>query len=254
MAKRTDFIKGKTIDQILKMPLNELKDLTESELRVVVGRGVSAGNKRLRRYQAKKGVLPGDEGAKYSDVAFSTVGKDRQELLEEFKKIKNFMSSKTSSLGGQQELKREAIQYFNATDPKTGERIHNIDLGNVNYDRFWQAYEKLKELKPEIADKNFKYEVLEKLYNRVQGKKWFNVDKAVLAIDKEITKIYEKNQQIKTGAGTSGFYEVTPKPEPKPAKPKATGYYRKNRNKATGAYKGKSNKATGYYKGKKKKK
>lgn len=246
MAKRTDFIKGKTIDQILKMPLNELKELTDSELRVVVGRGVSAGNKRLRRYQAKKGILPGDEGTKYSDVAFSTVGKDRQELLEEFKRIKNYMSSKTQSLSGQAELKREAIRTIAYSDL-------NIDLKNVNYDRFWQAYEKLKELKPEIADKNFKYEVLEKLYNRVQGKKWFNVDKAVLAIDKEITKIYEKNQQLKTGAGTTGFYEVTPKPEPKPAKPKATGYYRKNRNKATGAYKGKSNKATGYYKGKKKK-
>ena len=244
MAKRTDFIKGKSIDQILKMPLNELKDLTESELRVVVGRGVSAGNKRIRRYQAKKGIVPGEEGSKYSDVAFSTVGKDKQELFEEFKRIKNYMSSKTQSLSGQAELKREAIKTIASSDI-------NIDLGNVNYDRFWQAYEKLKELKPEIADKNFKYEVLEKLYKRTKGKKWFNVDKAVLAIDKEIDKIYEKNQKIKTGAGTSGFYEVSEPPKPK--KPKATGYYKGKKNKATGYYKGKKNKATGYYKGKKKK-
>ena len=213
MAKRTDFVKGMSIDQILKMPLNELKDLTESELKVLVGRGVSAGNKRIRRYQAQKGVVPGTDGSKYSDVAFSTVGKDRQELLEEFKRIKNFMASKTSSLSGQQELKREAVKYFDAVNPETGQRIHDIDLKNVNYDRFWEAYEKLKELNPEIADKNFKYEVLEKLYNRTKGKKWFNVDKAVLAINAQITKIYEKNEKIKAGFGTSGFYEIpTAKP------------------------------------------
>ena len=208
MAKRTDFVKGMTIQQILKMPLNELQKLTDSELKVIVGRGVSAGNKRIRRYQAKKGVVPGTEGGKYSDVAFSTVGKDRQELMEEFKRIKNYMSSKTQSLSGQAELKREAISYFNAVDVNTGERVHAIDLENVNYDRFWQAYEKLKELNPEIADKNFKYEVLEKLYKRVKGKKWFNVDKAVLAINAKIDKIYQKNQKIKTATGTSGFYEV----------------------------------------------
>ena len=202
MAKRTDFVKGKTIEQILNMPWNELRDLTESELRVVVGRGVSSANKRLRRYQEKKGKLPtaGRQGDTYEDVKFSTVGKDRKELLEEFKRIKNFMGAETSSLSGEKQVQKKAIDaLFNQK---------GINIGNVNYDRFWKAYDKLKELHPEVADKNFKYAVIEQLTKEVSGKKWFNVDKAVMKIEKKLQELYQNNESIKNGNGTSGFFEV----------------------------------------------
>lgn len=236
MAKRTDFVKGVSIDQILKMPLNELKELTDSQLKVLVGRGVSAGNKRIRRYEKEKGELPfaGKEGGQYSDIAFSTVGKDRQELMEEFKRLKQFMFNKTSSLQGQAELKRATIKAFEGTDENGNNRVNiNVDLNNVNYDRFWKAYEKLKELNPEVADKNFKYEVMEKLYKRVQGKKWFNVDKAVIAIDKQLKTIYEARELVRTAKGTAGFYDVTSKPKKQSNKVRvkkseyATGHYKK---------------------------
>lgn len=202
MAKRTDFVKEKSIEQILNMPWNELRDLTESELRVVVGRGVSSANKRLRRYQEKKGKLPtaGRQGDTYEDVKFSTVGKDRKELLEEFKRIKNFMNAETSSLTGEKQVQKKAID---ALYNKKG-----INIGNVNYDRFWKAYDKLKELHPEVAEKNYKYAVIDALTQEVSGKKWFNVDKAVLKIEKQLNDIYQSNESVRQANGTSGFFEI----------------------------------------------
>ena len=202
MAKRTDFVKGMSIEQILNMPWNELRDLTESELRVVVGRGVSSANKRLRRYQEKKGKLPtaGRQGKTYDEVKFSTVGKDRKELMEEYKRIKNFMKAETSSLSGSRQVEKKAI-----TELKNQ---RNVDITNVNYDRYWEAYEKLKELKPEISEQNFKYEVLERIKKEVSGKKWFKVDRVVNKINAEIDKIYQQNQKVKKANGTSEFFEV----------------------------------------------
>ena len=120
---RTDFVKGKTVKQILDMPYYDLKKLTDSEFKVLVGRLVSAGNKRLRRYQAKKGELPNAGSIRkttqtesgqtttqqdYEKRKFSTVGKDRTELFEEFKRAKNFMKAQTSSLAGEKSVKRES--------------------------------------------------------------------------------------------------------------------------------------------------
>lgn len=204
---KAEWIKGKTIEQIVNTPLNDLKKLTDSELRVLVGRTVSAGNKRIRRYQkGMGGELPAGTGitdAKtYEQVKFSTVGKDREQLLQEFTRAKRFFKAETSSLKGFKKVRKETKEALKSSG------VDITDLTEKNYARFWEAYKKLKEKHPEIADRNYKYGALDEMKKMVTGKKWFSVDKLVRDMDKKLDEIYEENQEIKSGVGTSGFFEV----------------------------------------------
>ena len=219
--KIADFVKGKTVRQILEMPYYELNRLTDSELKALVGRLVSAGNKRLRRYQAKKGELPkagvGTKQSKagqsnkqgkqqildYEKRKFSTVGKDRTALFEEFKRAKNFMKAQTSSLAGEKQVKRESQKQIKEN--------FGITVSNEDYDTYWKAYERLKELKPEVDERNYKYTVLsymDKMIEKRKGKPYKSYKTFARAIAKKIDTLYEEQQKVINADGTSGFFNV----------------------------------------------
>lgn len=215
---RTDFVKGKTVKQILEMPYYDLKKLTDSELKVLVGRLVSAGNKRLRRYQAKKGELPNAGSRRkatqtksgqtttqqdYEKRKFSTVGKDRTELFEEYKRAKNFMKAQTSSLAGEKSVKRESQRIIKEN--------FGITVNDTDYDIYWKAFDRLKELHPEVDERNYKYTILahmDKMLEQRKGKPYKSYKTFARAIEKKLQQIYEENESVKNANGTSGFFEV----------------------------------------------
>lgn len=215
---RTDFVKGKTVKQILDMPYYDLKKLTDSELKVLVGRLVSAGNKRLRRYQAKRGELPNAGSRRkttqtesgqtttqqdYEKRKFSTVGKDRTELFEEFKRAKNFMKAQTSSLAGEKSVKKESQRIIKEN--------FGITVNDADYDIYWKAFDRLKELHPEVDERNYKYTILahmDKMLEQRKGKSYKSYKTFARAIEKKLQQIYEENESVKNGDGTSGFFEV----------------------------------------------
>lgn len=215
---RTDFVKGKTVKQILDMPYYDLKKLTDSELKVLVGRLVSAGNKRLRRYQAKKGELPSAGSRRkttqtesgqtttqqdYEKRKFSTVGKDRTELFEEFKRAKNFMKAQTSSLAGEKSVKKESQRIIKEN--------FGITVSDTDYDIYWKAFDRLKELHPEVDERNYKYTILahmDKMLEQRKGKPYKSYKTFARAIEKKLQQIYEENESVKNANGTSGFFEV----------------------------------------------
>lgn len=215
---RTDFVKGKTVQQILNMPYQDLKKLTDSELKVIVGRLVSAGNKRLRRYQAKKGELP-NAGSKrrttqtesgqmtvqqdYEKRKFSTVGKDRAELFEEFKRAKNYMTAQTSSLTGEKAVRKQSQKQIKEN--------FGITVSDADYDIYWKAFERLKELHPEVDERNYKYTILsqmDKMIEQRKGKPYKSYKTFARAIEKKLQQIYEEQESLLNGDGTSGFFEV----------------------------------------------
>lgn len=209
---KAEWIRGKTVEQITNMPLKELEKLTESQLRTLVGRLVSAGNKRMRRMEAKyskggKGAgqftfIQGGQMGTYQQLKFSTTGKDKESLLQEFKRARSFMKSETSSLAGQKRIRTKSLK---------GLRNAGIDIGDLsanNYDRFWKAYEKLKELHPEISEKNFKYVILDKMSSLVEGKKTINIKSLIREMEQKLQDIYEENQRLANADGTSGFFDV----------------------------------------------
>ena len=199
-----DFIKGKTVQNILDTPLNDLKKMTDSELRTVVGRLVSAGNKRLRRYESKKGELPnaGRQGT-YEERKFSTQGKDRTELMEEFKRAKNFFGAETSSLTGEKNVKTKSQQALNEN--------FGISVSDEDYDIYWKAFDRLKELHPEIDERNYKYTILshmDKMIEKRKGKPYKSYKTFARAIEKKLDDLYKENQRLSNADGTSGFFEL----------------------------------------------
>lgn len=199
-----DFIKGKTVQNILDTPLYDLKKMTDSELRTVVGRLVSAGNKRLRRYESKKGELPnaGRQGT-YEERKFSTQGKDRTELMEEFKRAKNFFGAETSSLTGEKNVKTKSQQALNEN--------FGISVSDEDYDIYWKAFDRLKELHPEIDERNYKYTILshmDKMIEKRKGKPYKSYKTFARAIEKKLEDLYKENQRLSNADGTSGFFEL----------------------------------------------
>lgn len=199
-----DFIKGKTVQNILDTPLYDLKKMTDSELRTVVGRLVSAGNKRLRRYESKKGELPnaGRQGT-YEERKFSTQGKDRTELMEEFKRAKNFFGAETSSLTGEKNVKTKSQQALNDN--------FGISVSDEDYDIYWKAFDRLKELHPEIDERNYKYTILshmDKMIEKRKGKPYKSYKTFARAIEKKLDDLYKENQRLSNADGTSGFFEL----------------------------------------------
>ena len=195
------------------MPYQDLKKLTDSELKVLVGRLVSAGNKRLRRYIAKKGELP-NAGSKrkttqtttqqdYEKRKFSTVGKDRAGLFEEFKRSKNYMTAQTSSLTGEKAVRKQSQKQIKEN--------FGITVSDADYDIYWKAYERLKELHPEVDERNYKYTILshmDKMIEQRKGKPYKSYKTFARAIENKLQQIYEEQESLLNGDGTSGFFEV----------------------------------------------
>lgn len=210
---KVEWIRGKTVEQITNMPLKELEKLTESQLRTVVGRLVSAGNKRMRRMAsfAMKGdkssgvqylFIQGGQMGTYQQLKFSTVGKDKQALLQEFKRASSFMKSEKTSLKGIRKIRKKSLEGLR----QMGINIDN--LSQTNYDRFWRAYDILKEMNPAIDEKKFKYAIIDKMSKLVSGMKEIDIEELINSMERQLTDIYEEQEKLKNGAGTSGFFDV----------------------------------------------
>ena len=126
-------VKGLRITDIMDIDLDAFNRLTESELRHLTSRLVSAGNKRIRRLKAKDINSPALQGLG-REMAFSTKlpkGTSRQQrvnkLRAEFSRARSFLTSETSTVSGYKafaERTKERIASELGMDSKTlGERL-----------------------------------------------------------------------------------------------------------------------------------
>ena len=90
-----------TVDTILSMDPSEFADLTVQAKRKALSVLVSAGNKRLRRFDKANEVSPAvAEFRRSGDKYLSAKGKNETQLQEEFERAKKFMKQKTSTMTG----------------------------------------------------------------------------------------------------------------------------------------------------------
>ena len=168
MVRRSnDISKGQSTKKLLALSGNDLKTMDRRELAKVVSTISSAANKRIKRLE-QAGQPIGDTVPR-----FSVAGKSRNELMKEFRRVKDFMNAEQLSLGGQSRLARRTAQGLAAAiiGEGTGKafkkeynRIRKL-LGDPmrndsKYNTFWSAYERLAEQNPIIRQKQYKYRVL----------------------------------------------------------------------------------------------
>ena len=162
--------------QALNLTGVQLRSMTRSEVARVVSTLASAGNKRIVRLE--KAGQPITQTIK----KFSVAGKTKNELMKEFTRVKNFMNAESQSLSGQKNVARKvskglAERTFGKSEEQLerGEKtkfretmkgfenlLEGSYRGTKNKTTFWRAYERLKESNPIVAQKGYKYRLLEK--------------------------------------------------------------------------------------------
>lgn len=198
--KQPSIVSGKTIQDIMNMDINTFNKLNESDMRKVVSRLVSAGNKRLRSFERAKESSPATRYImKKSGGYFSTKGKNLNALRAEYTRTKSFLQAKTGTRKGWQEVKEKTMA-------KLKEK-HGIEFTNEQWDDFWNAYEDLKELSPEVSLKKMKYSVLKDISDMTTDTKK-SADEIALELHEKITDIYEKREEIEYDRGISEFFKL----------------------------------------------
>lgn len=195
--KNPSIVSGMTIQDILNMDEDVYNDLSESDKRKVVGRLVSAGNKRLRSFEKIGERSPSTRHIEKSGGAFSTKGKDLNALKEEYSRAKGFLKSRTSTRKGWAKVKRETTEQLNR---------HGIDVDVKQFDDLWETYEKLQEEHPDIAGKKMKYKVLTDISAMLDDPSKTPEDIAFELSDK-LDEIYEKQAEQQEN-GVSEFFEI----------------------------------------------
>lgn len=197
--KKPSIVSGMSVQDILNMDIETFNKLNTSDLRKVVGRLVSAGNKRLRSFERAGESSPATRHVEKSGGAFSTKGKDLNALRAEYTRAKNFMQSKTGTRKGWKQVKKETIQ---------GLRKQGVEMSESQFEDVWTAYEDLKEISPEVANRGLKYSVLKDVADMVTNTDK-SADEIATALHENLSEIYEKQAGLNNGIdGVSGFFEI----------------------------------------------
>ena len=197
--KQQSIVSGMSVQDILNMDIDTFNKLNTSDLRKVVGRLVSAGNKRLRSFERADERSPATRHVAKSGGKFSTKGKDLNALRSEYTRVKNFMQAKTGTRKGWKQVKRETIASL---------KTHGVEMTESQFDDVWTAYEDLKELSPEVANRGLKYSVLKDVADMVTDTNK-SADEIAMALNENLSRIYEEQAGLNNGVdGVSGFFEI----------------------------------------------
>lgn len=147
--KKTSFdVSGLKVADILNMNWNTIKQLDRSNMARVVGRLVSAANKRLRRLQkAKLTNTPAYSYVMDSGGFFSVKGKSEKEIQKELTRLRGFLSPDvtTNTVRGARKVENrvKAKFEFYTTDSKGRKTLKKFT--DTQRKKFWKAYRQLDE-------------------------------------------------------------------------------------------------------------
>lgn len=190
------------VQDILNMSQKQFSSFTESELRKVVGRLVSAGNKRIRNLESKTDrSSPAYLDVMKSGGKFSTRGKNKEELKAELTRAVNFMNAETSTARNWKRVQTHTIE-------RIKKAVGDFSLTKDQWSDFWSAYKDLTELDPSARLDSVKYEVFKMISVAVEDKS-LSPQEIATRLQPEVQNIYERNQQIKNeffDGGVSGYF------------------------------------------------
>lgn len=195
--KQQSIVSGLKIKDILNMSIDKFNKLTEKDLRKIVGRLVSAGNKRLRNFEKNEESSPATRYIEKSGGKFTTKGKNLNQLRAEYMRAKNFLESKTSTRAGWKKVKRETSK---------GLKGAGINLSENQFNDVWKTFEKLKEISPEVANLNLKYITLKEISDIISTNNYTSSE-IVERVTNKLSEIYEQRERIENNVnGVSDFF------------------------------------------------
>lgn len=120
---------------------------------------------------------------------------DRNKMISEIQKMRKFLSDETSTLSGWRTVQDRIIKELD----KKG-----ITLDNNDFDEFFDIYEKIKELSPQVAQKEHKYNAFEQITENIE-----NIKNGNISIEELKEKIYiEFIQSQQDNVNMSDFFPI----------------------------------------------
>lgn len=184
-------------ESLTELTDRELTTLSKSDLNKVINRLSYVANKRLQRLSKTEVFSPAYEGFKRrGEGIFTSKGKNEFELKKEFLRVKEFLKMETSTVHGSQAVRREVRS--------TLKKDYGIKITNKQYNDFFRAYERLKEIDETIKRKTMKYNVFEEIRNvmNINEEKLATMDSDDVVdfltenIKNKITSIYEQSVEV----------------------------------------------------------
>ena len=198
--KQPSLVSGLSIDDILNMDIVDFNRLSEKDLKLVVGRMVSAVNKRLRRF-AKKGIsTPATRALMKSGGVLSVKGKNANQLRKEYARARNFLNMETSTQKGYKKVQEKITD----TLQQRGVNVEPDEL-----DELFEVWNDLIEIDPSVSLNKDKYQLMQDIANMPDD---INVSEKIQKAKERYTEIYEQQQEEfgkeVTLYGVSGFFEI----------------------------------------------
>lgn len=180
-----------SIKDILK---SDPRGLTESQLRKEVQQLADAANKRAKRMQNADMWSPAEKGRERSGAGmFSTRGKNYNQLQAEFKRAKQYLESKTSTIAGAKEFRQNVLD---ATNERLG-----VNMSEKEADTFWKTMGKVYEQVPEMTMQQSgvtSYDAQKRVYEMMQQGVTDPVELAEMLTDAERMDIWKRMEEAET--------------------------------------------------------
>lgn len=215
-------VEGKSIKQLMRLRPGTINKMTEPELRSVVTRLASAANKRVRRIAAKGIETPATRTAETSGGFFTGKGKTLPQLRTEYKRVKGFLQSETSSLTGYKKFikrfdkklekirtkkkkKKDSVTGGAPEKKKTqkedtqkkGKKVvseDDIKEQHDKYDKVFRAVERLKELNPWLVE-SYGSQMIAATEEYINDNPDEDLDSVVNYMNQDIRVWYEEQQK-----------------------------------------------------------
>lgn len=195
--KNPSLVSGMSVNDILNMDIDTFNKLGVSDMRKVVGRLVSAGNKRIRNFSKSGETSPAYRQVMKSGGLFSTKGKDLNALRSEYTRAKNFMQNRTSTKSGWKKVKKETAEQM---------KKQGVDVTPDELEDVLKIYERLKEIDPSISSRSLKYRVMQEI-STMSDK--IDFEEKILAMQDRLEEIYEEQAGLEDEfSGVSDFFEM----------------------------------------------
>lgn len=192
--------KGKSIGEISDMSIEELNAMDRPTLAKAVSRLASAANKRLKRFEGSELESPATKSVEKSGGRFGTRGKTLNQLRSEFIRVKNFLSSKTSTIKGYKQFKKD---FFDRVEAKTDIRK---ELSDSELNRFWDIYSKSANLQPFVKGSAELQKTVFDMFIKYQDEESEDI---LARVQEKFDNWYEEQQDIENEFDTSTFFRVS---------------------------------------------
>lgn len=171
-------------EELMDIDISKLTQETIKEYKRTAQRLVNEQYKRWERLDDKS---PAARGLEKSGGKISFRGKDLNQQKKELARAVRFLEDKTRTFSGWEEEKQRQTNIINEQIEKSG---GENTLTTDDFGRFYAAFDKAKEINPDIALASYKYNVMDALIEELKDET-MSIDELAIAMSNTFQGMYE---------------------------------------------------------------